>query len=114
VKIVLRNARTQSSAEIEILLPLGPLSIAGAWDWGRERRAPGLFRIYHTQSGLPIGPYYAEMTLAEKGARKALSLGEAFWKEKASWYANQKWLRDWLDKNLGKPEYLIGGQWAKE
>jgi len=97
---------------LEILVDGGPLCIAVAYDWeeGRERR--DLYRIYHKKIGIPIGPFYAAITLADNAMKKAIKLGKHLWENDLEWMAQSKWLHKWVDEQLGKPGDLVGGFWA--
>jgi hypothetical protein len=103
----LRNVKTGGTATVEIMMDGGPLCVAGVWKWEDNSRAPGLFRVYHKRSGLTVGPFYASIPLAERGMRKALSLGVAFWEQPTEWYPRQAWFGEWLDKHLGAYDALI-------
>ena len=98
--------------EREILLDGGPLAVIGVW---RENgiRIPSLYKIVHKDSGLFLGPYYASIPLAEKALKQVLTLPN-IWDQPLLWVSRQKWLAEWIDKNLGKPGALVGGEWAKE
>lgn len=108
------RGRTGEIARLEVLLDGGPLCIAGVWRWGEGTRVTGLYRIYHRRSGFTLGPFYASISLAEKGMKKALSLGRGFWEQPLGWYPRQAWFGEWIDKNLGKYDDLVGGIWASD
>jgi len=97
----------------EILLDGGTLVVCGVWDKNGNRQ-PGLYRIYHRLSGLCIGPYYAELGLAEKGMKKALTLHPYTWSHPIEWYQapERAWIRKWMDEQLGTSEDIVGGYWA--
>lgn len=97
---------------LDILVDGGPLCIASSWDWVDSRIRRDLYNIYHKQIGIPIGPFYAAITLADNAMKKAIKLGKHLWENDAHWLAQQKWLHKWIDEQLGKPEDLVGGVWA--
>ena len=97
---------------LEILLDGGPLCVANAWDWNESRIRRDLFRIYHKKIGISLGPFYAAITLAEAGMKKAVKLGKHLWENDVHWLAREKWLHKWIDEQLGKAEDLVGGHWA--
>jgi hypothetical protein len=102
-------------AELEVLVDGGPLCVAGVWDWGRKRLAQGLYRIYFKRFAIHFGPFYANLSTAERDMRKALKIQPGLWDtQDIGWYARQKWLHQWIEKNLGKAEWLIGGVWMKD
>jgi hypothetical protein len=97
--------------QADILLDGGPLAVCGVWDRNGVRQA-GLYRIYHKATGSAVGPYYAELGLAEKGMKRALTLPIMVWDQPLDWYPRQAWFGKWLDENLGKGDDLVGGYWA--
>lgn len=102
-------------AELDVLVDGGPLCVAGVWDWHRKRLATGLYRIYFRRFGIHFGPYYANLTSAERDMKKALKIQPGFWDtQEIGWYERQKWLHQWIEKNLGKSDWLIGGVWMKD
>lgn len=103
-------------AEIEILADGGPLCVAPVWDWSKEAKVPGLYLIYFKRLGLRFGPYYAGIALAAKDMKKALkAFPEAgFWEQSLKWYGRQGAFHRWIEKNMGRPDDLIGGRWERE
>ena len=104
------------TAELEILVDGGPICVAPAWNWSAKERSRGLYSIYFKRLGFRFGPYYAEIGLAAKDMKKVLTpfpKGD-FWSQSLEWYQRQKGFRRWIRDNMGEPEDLIGGQWAKE
>lgn len=100
---------------LDILVDGGPLVIAGVWDWSRGRRNPGLYKIYIRRFGASVGPFYAGLQLAERGMKKALGLQPGLWVgQPAEWYLRQTWLHQWVNRELGKAEDLVGGQWVSD
>lgn len=105
----------EPKADVEILVDGGPLVVAPAWNLRENRRIPGLFWIYFRKHGLRFGPYYASIALAEKDMRKTLKhFPKGFWDEPYAWYTRQPAFRDWVEKNLGKGDDLVGGRWASD
>lgn len=100
--------------EMEILLDGGPLCIANIWDFERKRMVLNLFWIYFKTHGIHFGPFYASLSLAERDMKKALKIQSGMWDQGLEWLARQAWLQEWIDKNMGNPDYLIGGVWAKD
>lgn len=102
---------------MEILVKDGPLCVSGVWDWEAKRRVHGLFVVYLIRShmGIRFGPYYASLSLAERDMKKALKeYPMGFWEQPLEWYGRQEGFMAWVDKNMGRPDYLIGGVWAKD
>jgi hypothetical protein len=103
--------------EIPVLVAKGPLFVGPAWDAELEKPLhPSLFFIYMKRFMGRIGPFYANMALAERDMRKILKEfpQQSFWEQSLDWYRRQGSLHQWVDKNLGRPGDLIGGQWAPE
>jgi hypothetical protein len=99
-------------AELEILLDGGPLAVAGVWDWLRKQRVAGLYAIYHKKTGIKLGPFYASVNKAHQDMKLLAKLVPlTFWDQPIEWLRRQKGVQDWIDKELGKPEDLIGGEW---
>lgn len=103
--------------KMEILVKEGPLCVGGVWDWEAKRRVQGLFFIYliRAHMGIHFGPYYASLSLAERDMKKALKeYPPGFWEQPLEWYGRQEGFMSWVNKNMGRPDYLIGGVWAKD
>lgn len=100
--------------QLEVLADGGPLCVAGIWDWEARRLIQGLYWIYFKRAGVHFGPFYASLTLAESAMKKALKIQAGLWDQDREWYRHQAWLQEWIDKNLGKSDWLIGGAWAKD
>lgn len=110
-----RNPERTEVAELDILVDGGPLCVAGIWDWERKRLVPGLYWIYFRRFGIHFGPFYAALSLAERDMKKALKIQPGLWDtQDRTWYGRQAWLGEWIDRNMGRPDYLIGGVWAKD
>lgn len=100
---------------LEVLVDGGPLCVAGIWDPDKGRLAPGLYWIYVRRFGIHFGPFYAGLSLAERDMRKALKIQPGLWENQPrDWYGRQKWLGEWIEKNMGERDWLIGGVWAKD
>ncbi len=110
-KLTIRSGGHDRPA-LEILVDGGPLCIAVAYDWEEMRERRDLYRIYHKKIGIPIGPFYAAITLADNAMKKAVKLGKHLWENDLEWMAQSKWLHKWIDEQLGKPGDLVGGFWA--
>lgn len=102
--------------DVSVLLDKKHLCICPAWQPSMNRAVPGLYIIYFKRFAMKIGPYYAELLSAERDLNKLMKEfpQDQFWEQKLEWYQNQGKLHDWVDKNLGRPEYLIGGIWIKD
>lgn len=81
-----------------------------------KEKVRGLFFIYFKRWGLHFGPFYAGIDLASKDMRKVLKAFPecGFWNQSLEWYRRQKAFHEWIEKNMGKSEDLIGGEWAPE
>lgn len=99
--------------KLEVLVDGGPLCVAHAYDWTDSRERRDLFRIYHKKLGMSMGPFYASLTLAAAGMKKAIKLGKHIW-EDAHHLVEEKWIHKWIDEQLGKAGDLVGGHWAPE
>lgn len=112
----IRGLEFDETNEVEILVDGGPLVIANAWNWGKRSRRADLYRIYHKRSGLPIGPHYAAITLAQQGLKAAMGIpnAKAIWAEDVAYFNANRWVRTWVLKELGKSMDLIGGSWCDE
>jgi hypothetical protein len=103
------------TAALDVLLDGGPLCVAGVWDWKDRRRVPGLYRIWFKRLGLSFGPFFASLQLADRAMRKTLKEFPAgFWGESLEWYQRQQAFHEWIDRELGKPDELVGGVWAND
>lgn len=115
VKFKLFDPSGGKPVEMDILMDGDPLAVAHAVEWETLKPRTDLYRIYVKRIGVSFGPFYTSPGLAFKGLRHVLKgFPKAIWTEKAEWYANQKWLLDWIEKNLGKTNDLIGGEWLRE
>ncbi len=101
---------------LEILMDGGPLCVAPVWNWEKKEKVHGLFFIYMKRFGLHFGPFYAGIDLATKDMKKALKAfpQAGFWEQPLEWYQRQTAFHDWIVKNMGRPEDLVGGRWMPE
>jgi hypothetical protein len=115
-KVKIGHPSQPERAQIEVLMDGGPLCVGPVWNWKEKVKVPGLFFIYFKEFGARIGPYYASISLAEKDMRKVLKAFPAkeFWKQPLEWYQRQTEFHEWITKNMGRPEDLVGGVWATE
>jgi hypothetical protein len=106
----------EKTVEIEILVDAGPLVVCPVWDWSKNRKVAGLYFIYMKNFGLHLGPFYANLATARDHAHKLMREfpQKSFWEQPLEWFQRQTGFHDWVDKNLGKPQELIGGQWESE
>lgn len=102
-------------AHLDILVDGGDLCVAGVWNWHRDVREHGLYFVYLKKLGLHFGPFYADLLLADKDMKKALKkYPRGFWGQPLEWYQHQKAFQEWVEKNMGKRDDLIGGTWIKD
>lgn len=114
MKVELKDGK---ACEIPILMDGGPLAVGPVWDFEENRKLhPTLCFIYFKKWGARIGPYYANLALADRDMRKVLKEfpQQTFWEQSLDWYRRTSSLHQWIDRNLGRPEDLIGGRWARE
>lgn len=105
------------TAEIDILVEKSPLCVAGVWNWTENRREHGLWFIYLKRDGKGIrfGPFYAAFELASRDMNKVFkAFPKGFWDQPIEWMGRQKSFQDWVEKNIGRHEELIGGTWIKD
>lgn len=89
--------------------------MASVWNWKENLKVQGLYFVYFKRFGLRFGPYYAAIGLAERDMRKALKEFPAgFWEQGLEWYRRQNSFHQWIEKNMGRGDFLVGGQWAKD
>lgn len=115
-KVFFSTSPDHEVAELEILVDNGPLCVAAVWDWEKKEKVRGLYFVYFKSHGLHFGPFYADIGLAATAMRKALKAFPQpdFWKQNLEWYQRQTAFHQWIEKNMGKPKDLIGGQWLPE
>lgn len=115
METLLRKGPADQVAELEILVDGGALCVAAVWNWSEDRRASGLYFVYFKRFGLRFGPYYADIGLAAKDMKKVLkAFPNGFWDQDLEWYRRQESFHRWIERNMGKAEDLIGGQWIRE
>lgn len=101
--------------EMVIISDGGPLCVGRVFNhWTREMMT-GLYWIYLKRHGAHFGPFFAEITLADRAMKKILKqFGKTFFEQPLAWIRRQEALKEWIWKNIGKSEDLIGAEWAKE
>lgn len=115
MNILARGIDPLDAVEVEVLVDAGALCVAQAVKWMERERWPGLFRVYHKKSGLPLGPYYAALLLADEAMRKALKIpGVKIWENDVPFFTQNRWIKTWVEANLGKNGDLVGGTWVDE
>lgn len=98
-----------------IIVDGGPLCVARAFDHWKNEPVEGLYWIYLKKHGAHFGPFFADLILAEKAMKKILKeFKPTFFDQPLEWIRRQTGLRDWMDKNIGKSQDLIGGEWIKD
>lgn len=101
-----------ASVELEAVQVRGPLSIARVFDYRKRRLEVGLYWIYLNRHGAQMGPFFAEIALAERSIAKILKeFGASTFEQPLQWIRRQSALRDWIVTNVGKSADLIGGEW---
>lgn len=100
--------------ELEVLAASGPLCVARMYDHHNRELRPDLYWIYIRAHGAHLGPYYADIPVAQRAMQKILKqVGPRFFEQPLAWIRRQHSVREWLEKNIGKPEDLIGGEWLR-
>jgi len=100
--------------EIVILMNLGPLCVARVYDHLKKELTVGLYWIYLKKHGAHMGPFFADIHLAYKAMKKILKhFGEDFFEQPLDWIRRQDGARIWMEKNVGKNNDLVGGEWMK-
>lgn len=114
--LFIRGLKHGQVAELDILVDSGPLCVAPVWNWVGKEKAHGLYFVYFKRHGLHFGPFYGEIVLAARDMKKVLKAfpQKYFWNQSLEWYQRQMPFHEWIEKNMGKPEDLIGGVWIKE
>lgn len=101
--------------EMTILMDGGPLCVSHVYDHFNKKSVDGLYWIYIKKHGAHFGPFFAEITLAHKAIKKILKeFKPVFFEQPLAWIRRQTVLKDWMEKNVGKSEDLIGAEWAKD
>lgn len=114
--LFIRGIDLYDTRELEILVDGEGLCVANAWNWGSNHKRPELFRIYHKRTGLPVGPHYVSLTLADHALRSLLKIPNAkqVWSEDLAFFHANRWVKAWVDQNIGRAGDLVGGEWVDE
>lgn len=103
------------AVELAIVSDGGPLCIGRVFDHNKSEALIGLYWIYLKRHGAHFGPFFADITLADRAMRKILKqFRPTFFEQPLDWIRRQVTLKDWMEKNIGKSEDLVGGEWIKE
>ena len=101
--------------ELLVLMAEGPLCVAKVYDHWNKETVEGLYWIYLRKHGAHFGPFFAEVSLAHRAMRKVLKeFKPTFFEQPLAWIRRQAVLKEWVEKNVGKSEDLVGGEWIKE
>jgi len=101
--------------EMVIISNADPLVVARAYNHNTKQIIAGLFWIYHIQHSRTIGPYFPDIVLADRAMRKILKhFGKPFFQQPLEFLQRQTGFKAWVDKNIGEPGDLFGGQWVDE
>ena len=99
--------------ELEVTSANGPLCVGPVFDHTKRRVVTGLYWIYLRKQGARFGPFFAELTLADRAVKKILKeFGAPMFEQPIAWLRRQSALRDWMATNVGKPQDLIGAEWS--
>lgn len=105
---------TGETVELVVISSAGPLCVGRVYDYVKKEVVVGLYWIYIRNHGAKLGPFFAELGLADRAMKRILKhLGKEFFEQPLEWIARQDAVRDWLWANIGKNDDLIGGEWAK-
>lgn len=105
---------TGDPVEMELLSRNGPLCSSYVFDHKSRKIIKYLYFIYVKDRGAVIGPFFAEITLADRAMKKILKEFNALtFSQPLSWLRRQNVMGDWISKNIGKPGDLIGAEWSK-
>jgi hypothetical protein len=100
--------------ELVILMDGGPLCVGRVYDHRKGEVLEGLYWLYVKRCGAHLGPFFADIHLAFKAMRKIVRrFGVPFFEQPREWLRRQMAAAVWLEKNIGKPDELIGGEWRK-
>ena len=101
--------------EIVILADGGPICVARVFDHVKKEAIEGLYWIYLKRHGAHFGPFFADLILAEKALKKILKeFTPTFFEQPLEWIRRQTALKAWMDKNVGKSQDLVGGEWVEK
>jgi len=103
------------AVELVILMDGGPLCVGRVYDPSTNDIVKELYWIYVKKCGAHLGPFFADIHLAFKAMRKIVKrFGVPFFEQPLDWLRRQKDAAVWIEKSIGKPEDLIGGEWRKD
>lgn len=101
--------------ELAIIVDGRALCVGRVYDQVKAEVRVGLYWIYIKNQGARFGPFFADIVLAERAMKKILKrFGQTFFEQPLSWIRRQDCLKEWVDKNIGTSNDLIGGEWIKE
>lgn len=102
-------------AELTVMWAAGPLCVGRVFDHGNRKEVEGLYWIYLRKHGAKIGPFFADIVLAAAATKKMLKhFGPAPFEQPLPWIARQSAIKEWIERNIGKAEDLIGAEWIKD
>ena len=102
----------RETVELQILAARGPLCVAPMYNHHEREVRSDLFWIYIRAHGAHLGPYFTEIPVAQRAMQKIIKqAGPHFFDQPLAWIQRQHTFREWLEKTIGKPEDLIGGEW---
>lgn len=105
---------TGDPVEMDLLSMNGPLCSSYAFNHQKRKVVKDLYLIYVKDRGAVIGPFFAEITLADHAMKKILKQFNALtFSQPLEWLRRQNAMGDWINKNIGKPGDLIGAEWSK-
>jgi hypothetical protein len=101
--------------ELVVMVNGGPLCVGRVFDNRTREIVKGLYWVYLKRHGAHFGPFFAEISLADRAMRNILKqFKAALFEQPLAWIRRQTIVQEWVDKNIGKSEDLIGGEWAKD
>ena len=93
----------------------GPLCVARVWDHNKGEIVDGLYWLYLIKHGAHLGPFFADIHLAFKAMRKIVRhFGSQIFDQPLEWIRRQASMAEWIGKNIGWPQDLLGGEWRKD
>lgn len=100
--------------ERTVLLEHGPLVLVPSRNEDGNDRV-GLYLILVKEHQAKIGPYFADLAKAHEAMKKIVKKFPAeIWNQPVGWLARQKELLEWIEKEIGQAEDLVGGYWVNE
>lgn len=101
------------AVEMVIVADGGPLCVGRVYDHVAGKMVVGLYWIYLKRHGAHFGPFFTDIVLAERAMKKILKqFAPKFFEQPLEWIRRQAALKEWIEKNIGRSEDLIGGEWA--